>query len=154
MSLSTETRDQYLQVLSAKLVKVQSMQQIRKYRQLCAPCAKLFRKGCFCDHCEQVYNESDMLDGKLWIGCDDVKCGKWNHAFCEVEFGVDEDMKALAMAEVKAEEDRKNRGPDVVSDAAEPEGKYYCLKCRKKNKTAKITKSPINKPLAPKKAAL
>ena len=119
---------------------------------MCATCAKAFRKGCFCDHCEQVYNESDMLDGKLWIGCDDVKCEKWNHASCEVEHGVDEDMKALAMIEVNNEEDRKNRGPGAESEVEQ--GKYYCLKCRKKNKTAKITKSPITKPLAPKKAAM
>lgn len=105
-------------------------------------CAKLFRKGCFCDHCEQVYNESDMLDGKLWIGCDDVKCDKWNHASCEVLHGIDDDMKEVALAEEKAEEDRKNRGPNEASEEGEPDSKnYYCLKCRKKNKTVKTTKA-------------
>jgi len=93
-----------------------------------------------------VYNESDMLDGKLWIGC--VKCDKWNHASCEIELGEDEEMKALAIDEEKLEEDRKNREPDAVSEDNDSKD-YFCLKCRKKYKTPKITK-----PLAPKKAPL
>ena len=93
-----------------------------------------------------MYNESDMLDGKLWIGC--VKCDKWNHASCEIELGEDEEMKALAIDEEKLEEDRKNREPDAVSEDNDSKD-YFCLKCRKKYKTPKITK-----PLAPKKAPL
>jgi hypothetical protein len=148
-TLSDEVRQEFLQALNAKIERVVSggnkPKGPRVYNQFCSTCAREFRKGRFCDHCEQIYNDLDTPDGQLWIGCD-AECGKWNHAACEVAYGKDLDMMALA----QAEEDRQNKGIEAEPEV-ENEGNYYCLKCRKKSKTPTTPKS---KPTVQKKASV
>jgi hypothetical protein len=41
---------------------------------LCQSCLKIFNKGDYCFYCMK---SSEKMDGKNWIACDNIKCGKW-----------------------------------------------------------------------------
>lgn len=60
-----------------------------------------------------MYFEEDeqILDGKVWIGCDNTGCKKWNHIDCEILINNNE-----ALREIHKDQ------------------KYYCQACSKNKK--------------------
>ncbi len=76
-------------------------------------CTSAYNKQQYCDYCKQVYFEENeqFLDGKVWIGCDNDRCKKWNHVDCEIHINNNEALKNI-------EEDQK----------------YYCQACSKNKK--------------------
>ncbi|KAL4442228.1 hypothetical protein ABPG74_009246 [Tetrahymena malaccensis] len=81
-----------------------------EYVHLCQKCTERFKLKCFCLYCGQVYYDSNEGDGKVWIQCED--CQYWLHQECEKENGLQ----------------------DIDNLIEDDSYKFYCMRCRDKNK--------------------
>ncbi|EAS04779.3 hypothetical protein TTHERM_00467280 (macronuclear) [Tetrahymena thermophila SB210] len=81
-----------------------------EYVHLCQKCTERFKLKCFCLYCGQVYYDSNEGDGKVWIQCED--CQYWLHQECEKENGLH----------------------DIDNLIEDDSYKFYCMRCRDKNK--------------------
>eukprot|EP01080_Neovahlkampfia_damariscottae_P005957 gene5957-9956_t len=67
---------------------------------LCNACGLHYKKGHFCQFCQQIYKESEADDKENpWIGCE--RCSRWVHKNCDVEKPELKDGESYKCAECR-----------------------------------------------------